>query len=234
VEDLYRECREVAAKGHRVLVTTMTKKMAEELTKYFKELGLKAEYLHSDVETLERVKILRDLRKGTFDVLVGVNLLREGLDLPEVARVAILDADKEGFLRSERSLIQTFGRAARNVKGRVILFADQRTASMDRAIDETNRRRKKQLAYNRRHGITPETIVKSIREIRGSIYEADYVAPPGVEEALAAYGSPDEIRKKIRVLTKEMGEAASRLDFEKAAEIRDRLKELQKAELELR
>jgi excinuclease ABC subunit B len=234
VEHLLGEIRKAVALNERVLVTTLTKRMAEELTDYYNEMGVRVRYLHSDIKTLERMEILRDLRLGKFDVLIGINLLREGLDLPEVCLVAILDADKEGFLRSERSLIQTFGRAARNVKGRVILFADQRTASMDRAIDETNRRRKKQLAYNRRHGITPETIVKSIREIRGSIYEADYVAPPGVEEALAAYGSPDEIRKKIRALTKEMGEAASRLDFEKAAEVRDRLKELQKAELELR
>jgi len=234
VEHLLGEIRKAVARSERVLVTTLTKRMAEDLTDYYHEVGVRVRYLHSDIKTLERMEILRDLRLGKFDVLIGINLLREGLDLPEVCLVAILDADKEGFLRSERSLIQTFGRAARNVKGRVILYADQRTASMDRAIDETNRRRKKQLAYNRRNGITPETIVKSIREIRESIYEADYVAPPRAGEALAAYGSLDEIQKRVRALTKEMGEAAFRLEFEKAAEIRDRLKELRKAELELR
>ena len=234
VEHLLGEIRKAVARSERVLVTTLTKRMAEDLTDYYHEVGVRVRYLHSDIKTLERMEILRDLRLGKFDVLIGINLLREGLDLPEVCLVAILDADKEGFLRSERSLIQTFGRAARNVKGRVILYADQRTASMDRAIDETNRRRKKQLAYNRRNRITPETIVKSIREIRESICEADYVAPPRAGEALAAYGSLDEIQKRVRALTKEMGEAAFRLEFEKAAEIRDRLKELRKAELELR
>ncbi|MEW6439363.1 MAG: excinuclease ABC subunit UvrB [bacterium] len=233
VDHLLGEIRKTVARGERVLVTTLTKRMAEELTDYYQEMGLRVRYLHSDVKTLERMEILRDLRLGKFDVLIGINLLREGLDLPEVSLVAILDADKEGFLRSARSLIQTFGRAARNVKGRVILYADQNTGSMDRSIEETERRREKQVAYNREYGITPETITKSIREIRESIYEADYVPPPSMAESVSRYGSPEEIQKRIRLLTQEMREAAARLEFEKAAEIRDRLKELRTAELEL-
>jgi excinuclease ABC subunit B len=234
VEHLLGEIRKTVSRNERVLVTTLTKRMAEDLTDYYHEMGVRVRYLHSDIKTLERMEILRDLRLGKFDVLVGINLLREGLDLPEVSLVAILDADKEGFLRSERSLIQTFGRAARNVRGRVILYADQMTGSMERAIRETERRRKKQLAYNRRHGITPETIVKSIREIRRSVYEADYVDVPAVAERAASYGSLDEIRREIDALARAMREAAVRLEFEKAAELRDRMKELEKIELEMR
>ncbi len=234
VEHLLGEIRKAVSRNERVLVTTLTKRMAEDLTDYYQEMGVRVRYLHSDIKTLDRMEILRDLRLGKFDVLVGINLLREGLDLPEVSLVAILDADKEGFLRSERSLIQTFGRAARNVRGRVILYADQVTGSMERAIQETERRRRKQLAYNRRHGITPETIVKSIREIRRSVYEADYVEIPAVAERAASYGSPREIRREIESLARAMREAAARLEFEKAAELRDRMKELERIELEMR
>jgi len=233
VDHLRAEIRKTVEQGGRVLVTTLTKRMAEDLTEHYHETGIRVRYLHSDIKTLERMEILRDLRLGKFDVLVGINLLREGLDLPEVALVAILDADKEGFLRSERSLIQTFGRTARNVLGRVILYADAMTPSMVRAIEETERRRKKQLEYNQRHGITPESVVKSIREIRASVYEADYVSIPSVEEETTDYGSLEDLRARIRSLTREMREKAAQLEFEKAAEIRDQLKELQKAELEL-
>jgi excinuclease ABC subunit B len=233
VDHLRAEIRKTVEQGNRVLVTTLTKRMAEDLTEYYHETGIRVRYLHSDIKTLDRMEILRDLRLGKFDVLIGINLLREGLDLPEVALVAILDADKEGFLRSERSLIQTFGRTARNVRGRVILYADAMTPSMSRAIEETERRRKKQLAYNQRHGITPESVVKSIREIRASVYEADYVPIPSVEEEAADYGSLEDVRARIRSLTQEMREKAAQLEFEKAAEIRDQLKELQKVELEL-
>ena len=234
VDHLRAEIRRTVEQGGRVLVTTLTKRMAEDLTEHYHESGIRVRYLHSDIKTLERMEILRDLRLGKFDVLIGINLLREGLDLPEVVLVAILDADKEGFLRSERSLIQTFGRTARNVNGRVILYADTVTPSMARAVEETNRRRKKQLEYNERHGITPQTIVKLIREIRASVYEADYVPIPSVEEETPAYGSLEELRATIRSLTREMREKAARLEFERAAEIRDRLKDLQKLELELR
>jgi len=223
VEDLYRECREVAAGGHRVLVTTMTKKMAEELTKYFKELGLKAEYLHSDVETLERVKILRDLRRGMFDVLVGVNLLREGLDLPEVTRVAILDADKEGFLRSRGALIQTMGRAARNVEGKALLYADRVTDSMREAMAETDRRRAKQEAYNTEHGITPQSIVKDMDSVLSSVFERDYYGVPDVAEEPGEYMDPEEAAERIAALEKEMYAAADALRFEEAAELRDKV-----------
>jgi len=233
VDHLLGEIRKCVEKEDRVLVTTLTKRMAEDLTDYYAEMGVRVRYLHSDIKTLERMEILKELRMGTFDVLIGINLLREGLDLPEVSLVAILDADKEGFLRSERSLIQTFGRAARNVRGRVILYADRVTASMDRAIKETDRRRKKQLAYNKKNKITPETIVKSIREVRTSVYEADYVSIPRVEEPSAEYGSLEELRNRIRELTRWMRDAAAQLEFEKAAEYRDQLKELQKKELEL-
>jgi excinuclease ABC subunit B len=233
VDHLQAEIRKVVDQGGRVLVTTLTKRMSEDLTEYYHETGIRVRYLHSDIKTLERMEILRDLRLGEFDVLIGINLLREGLDLPEVALVAILDADKEGFLRSERSLIQTFGRTARNVRGRVILYADTVTPSMARAMEETDRRRKKQLDYNWRHGITPESVVKSIREVRNSVYEADYAPIPVIEEGRPAYGSLEDLRARIRSLTREMREKAARLEFEKAAEIRDELKELQKAELEL-
>jgi excinuclease ABC subunit B len=231
VDHLLGEIRKTVNAGARVLVTTLTKRMAEDLTDYYDEMGVRVRYLHSDIKTLERMEILRDLRLGLFDVLIGINLLREGLDLPEVSLVAVLDADKEGFLRSTRSLIQTFGRAARNVQGRVILYADRVTASMARAVEETDRRRKKQLNYNRRNGITPETVVKSIREVRASVYEADYVPVPRVEEPAVSYGSLDELRAEIRTLTRKMREAAARLEFEKAAEIRDRVLALEKQEL---
>jgi excinuclease ABC subunit B len=222
VEDLYRECREVTARGQRVLVTTMTKKMAEELTKYFKELGLKTEYLHSDIETLERVKILRDLRKGTFDVLVGVNLLREGLDLPEVSRVAVLDADKEGFLRSRGALIQTMGRAARNVEGKAILYADRETEAMRLALGETRRRREKQAAYNEANGITPQSIVKNLDSVLSSIFEMDYYGVPQVAEEPAAYADPEALAVQIAEVEKQMYAAAADYRYEDAAELRDK------------
>ena len=234
VDDLLGEIQARVAKGERVLVTTLTKRMAEDLTSYYANLGLKVKYLHSDVQTLERTEIIRDLRLGKFDVLIGINLLREGLDLPEVSLVTILDADKEGFLRSATSLIQTFGRAARNIAGRVVLYADLVTESMKRALEETNRRRKIQEAYNRKNGITPETVKKAIPDILTSIYEADYVTVPAVAEEAEEYVSIFDLPKKVSRLKKEMREAAARLDFEKAAEIRDRIKSLEKVELEYR
>ncbi|GMT47380.1 MAG: UvrABC system protein B [bacterium] len=230
VEDLLGEIKKRVEKGERVLVTTLTKKMAEDLTDYYTELGVRARYLHSDIDTLERVKILRDLRIGKFDVLIGVNLLREGLDLPEVSLVAVFDADKEGFLRSERSLIQIAGRAARNVNGEVFLYADRITNSMKKALDETERRRKIQLEYNRQMGITPETVKSNIKDVLSSIYEADYRAVPSVEEPVEEYVSDE---KTIRRLEEEMKEAARRLDFEKAAILRDRIKRLKERMLEL-
>ncbi|MGB9698756.1 MAG: excinuclease ABC subunit UvrB [Thermodesulfobacteriota bacterium] len=234
VDDLLEEIRKRALKGERVLVTTLTKRMAEDLTNYYSDLGVKVKYLHSDIQTLERTEIIRDLRLGKFDVLIGINLLREGLDLPEVSLVAIMDADKEGFLRSETSLIQTFGRTARNVSGKVILYADQVTESMRRAIKETERRRRIQEAYNRKHKITPETIKKSIPEVLASIYEADYVTVPLAAEEPEEYISLLEIPKLIARLKKEMREAASRLDFERAATLRDRIKALEAKELAYR
>ena len=234
VDDLLGEIQSRVARGERVLVTTLTKRMAEDLTSYYANLGLKVKYLHSDVQTLERTEIIRDLRLGKFDVLIGINLLREGLDLPEVSLVTILDADKEGFLRSETSLIQTFGRAARNIAGRVVLYADCVTGSMKKALEETNRRRKIQEAYNRKNGITPETVKKAIPDILTSIYEADYVTVPAVAEKAEEYVSIFDLPKKVSRLKKEMREAAARLDFEKAAEIRDRIKSLEKVELEYR
>ena len=234
VDDLLGEIQSRVARGERVLVTTLTKRMAEDLTSYYANLGLKVKYLHSDVQTLERTEIIRDLRLGKFDVLIGINLLREGLDLPEVSLVAILDADKEGFLRSATSLIQTFGRAARNIAGRVVLYADFVTGSMKKALEETNRRRKIQEAYNRKNGITPETVKKAIPDILTSIYEADYVTVPAVAEEAEEYVSIFDLPKKVSRLKKEMREAAARLDFEKAVEIRDRIKSLEKVELEYR
>lgn len=224
------------ARGERVLVTTLTKRMAEELTNYYRELGVRVRYLHSDIDTIERMQILRDLRLGEFDVLVGINLLREGLDLPEVSLVAILDADKEGFLRSSRSLIQTCGRAARNVHGRVLMYADGITRSMQECIDETERRRSKQLAYNREYGITPETVRKSMRTILGTIEERDYFTPGGnVAEPSAGYDvAPKDIPKLVKKLRKEMLAAAKELDFERAAELRDKVKQLEEQELALR
>jgi excinuclease ABC subunit B len=235
VDDLLHEVRETVASGERVLVTTLTKRMAEELTNYYRELGVRVKYLHSDIVTIERMQILRDLRMGEFDVLVGINLLREGLDLPEVSLVAILDADKEGFLRSTRSLIQTCGRAARNINGRVLMYADSVTRSMQACLDETGRRRAKQLAWNEEHGITPETVKKGIRNILESIEERDYFTPPGgVAESAEEYVVLKDIPKLVRKLRKEMLAAAKALDFESAARLRDRVKKLEAMELALR
>jgi len=230
VDDLYFEVKKRVAQNERVLVTTLTKRMAEDLTEHFAELGLKVRYLHSDITTLERMEIIRDLRLGVFDVLVGINLLREGLDLPEVSLVAILDADKEGFLRSERSLIQTIGRAARNVHGEVIFYADTITPAMQAAIDETNRRRRLQEAYNREHGITPETIKSSIKDVLASVYEADYVTVPLAAEEQAPY-LVEDVPAQIARLKKEMQKAARRLEFERAAALRDRIRALEQLEL---
>ena len=235
VDDLLHQVRETVARGERVLVTTLTKRMAEELTNYYRELGVRIKYLHSDIVTIERMQIIRDLRLGEFDVLVGINLLREGLDLPEVSLVAILDADKEGFLRSHRSLIQTCGRAARNINGRVLMYGDSITRSMQACIDETGRRRTRQLAYNEEHGITPETVKKGLRSILESIEEKDYVTQPvGVGEAGEEYIAPKEIPKLVKKLRKEMLAAAKELNFEKAAALRDRVKKLEELELALR
>ena len=230
VDDLLGEVRRRVDRGERVLITTLTKRMAEDLSEHYQELGLKVRYLHSDITTLERMEIIRDLRLGVFDVLVGINLLREGLDLPEVSLVAILDADKEGFLRSERSLIQTCGRAARNVQGEVLFYADHLTPSMQAAIEETNRRRRLQEDYNQDHGITPETIKSSIKDILASVYEADYVTVPLAAEEQAPYVVED-LPAQISRLKKEMKAAAKKLEFEKAAILRDRIKELENAGL---
>jgi excinuclease ABC subunit B len=235
VDDLLAEIRTRVSRNERVLVTTLTKRMAEDLTEYYHDLGVKVRYLHSDVETLERVRILRDLRRGEFDVLVGINLLREGLDLPEVSLVAILDADKEGFLRSAGSLIQTIGRAARNLSGMAILYADKHTDSMKNAMGETNRRRAIQQAYNEKHGITPESIHKNIGELLSSVYEADYVGVPEIEETPEErYRSLDDIERQIKVVEKQMREAAKALEFEKAAKLRDTLKQLRSREFGLK
>ncbi|MEZ4218554.1 MAG: excinuclease ABC subunit UvrB [Myxococcota bacterium] len=227
VDDLLGEIRGVVAKGHRVLVTTLTKRMAEELTEYYADLGIRIRYLHSDIDTVERMEIIRELREGGYDVLVGINLLREGLDIPEVALVGILDADKEGFLRSGRSLIQTIGRAARNVEGRVILYADQRTDSIDRTLAETARRREVQAAYNREHGITPRSVVKKISSLRDSIWEQDYVTVRRGDERTEPAVPRHELPKLLAALRKEMGEAAAALDFERAADLRDRIRALE-------
>jgi excinuclease ABC subunit B len=234
VDDLLEEIRVCEERKERVLVTTLTKRMAEDLTDYYRDLGVKVRYLHSDIKTLERIEIICDLRRGVFDVLIGINLLREGLDLPEVSLVAILDADKEGFLRSERSLIQTCGRAARNVSGTVILYADRVTRSMQRAVDEMNRRRRLQEAYNKRYHITPETIQKEITSILTSVYEADYVTVPTVSESSAEYRSVDDLEKVIKELEEEMKKAVKKLAFEKAAQLRDEIKELRKLDMDLR
>jgi excinuclease ABC subunit B len=230
VDDLLQEIRACAAQHERVLVTTLTKRMAEDLTQYYQELGVRVRYLHSDIETLERVEILRDLRRGEFDVLVGINLLREGLDLPEVSLVAILDADKEGFLRSAGSLIQTAGRAARNIHGRVIMYADRSTDSMRVAIDETSRRRARQTAYNEEHGITPQSIVKQIDHILSSVYERDYVTPSPERGPAERFRTQAELDAHIESLKEQMRAAAADLDFEKAATLRDRMKALRGAE----
>jgi len=233
VDDLLAEIRARVANRERVLVTTLTKRMAEDLTQYYQELGVRVRYLHSDIETLERVQILRDLRRGEFDVLVGINLLREGLDLPEVSLVAILDADKEGFLRSGGSLIQTSGRAARNVNGRVIMYADKETDSMRVAIGETERRRTKQEAYNQEHGITPQSIVKSIDEVMSSVYERDYMTPAATLDGTERFHNQQQLDAYLASKQEEMRAAAANLDFEKAAALRDEIKRLRNPELVL-
>ncbi len=227
VDDLMHECKKVIENNHRVLVTTLTKKMAEDLTEYLHENGVKVRYLHSDIDTLERIEIMRDLRMGVFDVLVGINLLREGLDIPECALVGILDADKEGFLRSETSLIQTIGRAARNVDGKVILYADKETRSIKKAIQETERRRKIQLAYNKKNKIDAKTVKKEINDILESVYEKDYVK---ISEGSNVGGN---LKKHLKALDKKMKEAASNLEFEEAAKIRDEIRKLESTELEI-
>jgi excinuclease ABC subunit B len=234
VDDLVHEIRQVVAEKGRVLVTTLTKRMAEDLTGYLDEIGIRVRYLHSDIDTVERIRIIRDLRQGLFDVLVGINLLREGLDIPEVALVTILDADKEGFLRSTRSLIQTCGRAARNVDGRVIMYADKTTRSMQACIDETDRRRVAQLSYNQIHGITPQTVRKSFRTILDVLTQSESTTESLVAEALAEYGSQEELTVERDRLRAEMLQAAADLEFEKAAELRDRVLLLEKQELALR
>jgi len=230
VDDLFKEIKKRAEKKERVLVTTLTKKMAEDLTDHYINLDVRARYLHSDIDTLERIQILRDLRLGNFDVLVGVNLLREGLDLPEVSLVAILDADKEGFLRSERSLIQTSGRAARNINGKVILYADTITGSMQRALQETDRRRKIQEDYNKKMHITPETVKSNIKDILASKNEADYWTVPVAAEEKADYGYDEGTVKKLQA---EMKEAAKNLEFERAAKIRNKIKEIKARMIEV-
>ena len=235
VDDLLEEIRLRAERRERVLVTTLTKRMAEDLSEYFTEIGVRCRYLHSEVETLDRIKILRDLRRGEFDVLIGINLLREGLDLPEVSLVAILDADKEGYLRSATSLIQTMGRCARHISGRAILYADTRTGSMNQAISETNRRRDKQLAYNRENNITPESIVKSVDMELARIVEADYVTIPIDEAALdtaaANIKSEQQLAELLKQLEGQMREAAKKFEFEKAAQLRDRIRGLKQRDL---
>src|SRR5712691_772149 len=228
VDDLLHEIRARAEREERVLVTTLTKRMAEDLTEYYQQVGLRVRYLHSDIDTLDRVAVIRDLRLGKFDCLIGINLLREGLDIPEVSLVAILDADKEGYLRSATSLIQTAGRAARNVNGEVIMYADHVTDSMAATLRETERRRELQGAFNREHGITPETIRSAIRELLQTVYERDYYTVDVEAPAEERFGSPAELAKRVAELEAQMKEAARRLDFEQAAELRDRVKALRK------
>jgi excinuclease ABC subunit B len=235
VDDLLEEIRIRAAKNERVLVTTLTKRMAEDLSEYFSEIGVRCRYLHSEVETLDRIKILRDLRRGEFDALIGINLLREGLDLPEVSLVAILDADKEGFLRSTTSLIQTIGRCARHIEGRAILYADRRTDSMNQAISETNRRRAKQVAYNKENNITPQSIIKGVDMELAHIVEADYVTVPldtvGLDAAVSNVKSEAQLAELLQQLEIQMREAAKKFEFEKAAQIRDRIRSLKQQDL---
>ena len=246
VDDLLEEIRQRVERGHRVLVTTLTKRMAEDLTAYYRDLGVRVRYMHSDVETLERIELIRELRQGSYDVLVGINLLREGLDIPEVSLVAVLDADKEGFLRSGRSLIQTIGRAARNVYGKVIMYADTATGSMQRAIDETDRRRAKQLAHNKKHHITPRSVEKTIRDLLGALgagaaagARRDYAIAAGAADIIPMaaedadlYVGTEDLERTIRKLQKKMKEAADRMDFEKAAEYRDRMLALERRQIE--
>jgi excinuclease ABC subunit B len=233
IDDLLGEIRARAQAGERVLVTTLTKRMAEDLPEDYIEVGVRCRYLHSEIDTLERVKILRDLRKGEFDVLIGINLLREGLDLPEVSLVAILDADKEGFLRSSGSLIQTIGRAARNVRGKAILYADVLTDSIRQAVAETDRRREKQRRFNEENGITPESIVKPVDMALAAVVAADYVTVPAeIDEADLT--SPDQLDQLIASLEKQMREAAKQFEFEKAAQLRDRIKALKEKEASVR
>jgi len=231
VDDLLEEIRLRTEKNERVLVTTLTKRMSEDLAEYFSEVGVRCRYLHSEVETLERVRILRDLRRGEFDVLIGINLLREGLDLPEVSLVAILDADKEGYLRSATALIQTIGRCARHLSGRAILYADVMTASMRQAIDETNRRRAKQFAYNEEHHITPQTIIKSVDMRLAAIVEADYVTVPAEDPLPEKITTADELRQAVARMETQMREAAKKFEFERAAALRDKIRALQQREL---
>jgi len=232
VDDLLDEIRSCATQGRRVLVTTLTKRMAEDLTEYYRDLKVRVRYMHADVDTLERIELVRALRKGEFDVLIGINLLREGLDIPEVALVAILDADKEGYLRSETSLIQTCGRAARNVNSRVLMYADQETGSMKRALAEMDRRRDKQVQYNKKHGITPRSIRKDIPNLLASIYERDYYTVPMAAEAEDAYVPAFDIPKTVGKLRKKMKDAAAKMDFERAAEYRDRIRALEQRQIE--
>jgi excinuclease ABC subunit B len=235
VDDLLEEIRVRAEKNERVLVTTLTKRMAEDLAEYFSEIGVRCRYLHSEVETLDRIKILRDLRRGEFDVLIGINLLREGLDLPEVSLVAILDADKEGFLRSATSLIQTIGRCARHIEGRTILYADRRTESMNQAISETNRRRDKQLMFNKENNITPMSIIKSVDMELAKIVEADYVTVPvddvELDAAASNIKSEEQLAEVLQQLEMHMREAAKKFEFEKAAQLRDRIRSLKQRDL---
>jgi len=233
VDDLLEEIRKTVARDERVLVTVLTKKLAEQLTAYYREVGVKAEYLHSEIDTLERVELLKGLRKGVFDVLIGINLLREGLDLPEVSLIAILDADKEGFLRNARSLIQTIGRAARHLNGRAILYADRMTGSMEVAIGETNRRREKQVEYNKLHGITPETIRKNIDDVLGEALAREFVGVPkdqAAEEPIL-YLDDTGFEKELGKLEKKMQNHANRMEFEAAAELRDRILHLRRERL---
>jgi excinuclease ABC subunit B len=228
VDDLLHEIRARADRDERVLVTTLTKRMAEDLTEYYQQLGLRVRYLHSDIDTLDRVATIRDLRLGKYDALIGINLLREGLDIPEVSLVAILDADKEGYLRSGTSLIQTAGRAARNVNGEVIMYADHVTESMAETLRETERRRDIQAAYNAEHGITPESIRSSIRELLQTVYERDYYTVEAETPAPETFESPADRERRIAELETQMKDAARRLDFEQAAELRDRIRALKK------
>ena len=231
VDDLLEEIRLRVKRKERVLVTTLTKRMAEDLTEYYQDIGIKVRYLHSDINTIKRVEIIRDLRKGEFDVLVGINLLREGLDIPEVSLVAILDADKEGFLRSMTSLIQTCGRASRNINGKVIMYCDKVTRSIESAVRETNRRREIQKRFNAENNITPESIRKNISEVISSVYEADYVTVPLLKEGKPRYYSREELDKEIAKLTREMKRAAAELRFEDAAALRDHIKELEELQI---